>query len=58
MNFELIHRVNNKRTVIARKFIFLENIVMLILLRMLPILFRYIEPLSRNYDLKRRLNKF
>ena len=38
--------------------IFLENIFILILFRMLPIRFRYIEPFSRNYDLKKGYKNF
>ena len=49
--------VNNKRTVIARKLFFLENIGNLILFWMLYIPFRYIEPFSRNYDLKKKVKK-
>ena len=36
--------VNNKRTVIARNF-FLENIVILIFFRMIPIQFKYLNPI-------------
>ena len=46
--------VNKKRTVIARKLFLLENIGISILFRMLSIRFRYIEPFSRNYDLKKK----
>ena len=42
----------NKRTVIAKKFFSLKNKGILILFRMLPIRIRYIEPFSKNYDLK------
>ena len=46
--------VNNKWTVIAKKVIFLENIGILILVRMLPIQIWYIEPFSRNYDFHKK----
>ena len=41
----------------ARNVIILENIGILILFRMLPIRFWYIEPFSRNYDLKKKVKK-
>ena len=50
--------VDNRRIVIAKNIFIMENIDILILFRMLPIRFRYIEPFSRNYDLKIRLKKF
>ena len=39
--------VNNKRTVIARNF-FLENIGILILFQMLPIRFKYLDPIIKK----------
>ena len=47
----------NITNVIVRKVIFLENIGILILFRMQPIRFRYIEPFSRNYNLKKSEKK-
>ena len=49
--------VNNKRTVIARKLIFLENIDNLILFRMVCIPFRYIKPFSRNKPLTSNISE-
>ena len=47
-----------KKTVIARKIIFFRKHKYFNFFLMLPIRFRYIEPFLRNYDLKKRLQKF
>ena len=43
---------------LLENYFILENIGILILFRMLHIRFRYIEPFSRNYHLKKKWQKF
>ena len=48
-HFQVVSTLNNKRTVIYRNFFFLENIGV-ILFRMLPIQFKYLDPIIRKKD--------